>query len=456
MNRPCCSTAKSLSWVSDLIDVQLSNGLRVLFAQRQKSPVVELRFVFDGGFATDPHNLSGLAGIAMAMFSDGALRAASEQLAVAQGTLGAIIHGWVNADAAVIGMSALTANFDDALGLYAELISHPEFRPEDLELVRTNRLALIARERLNSTELALRVLPSMLYGAGHVYARPLSGSGTEEGIAAITGDDLHGFYGEHLVPQGGTLVVAGSCEPAQLLAFLERHFGRWRPAPYLACSPQSPMASRTPPTVMVIDRPGAMQAAVAAGLLTMPRNSSRAEALMVADTILGGFFSSRLNLNLRESKGWTYGVRSSLVDARLRGGWLIRTTVRHDTAAAAMGEIASEMATLAGEQPCSPEEFARAVDYLVARIPCMHETCAEMADALAHAVIYGLPPAYHQDLPACLRRLTPDDITETCRQILAAGTPRWMVVGHAGEMLNQLRDSAFGKIEITELNPANG
>jgi len=436
-------------WPRDPSKFVLDNGLEVLVARRAGSPVVEMRFVFDGGFAADPRERSGLAGLAMAMVSEGGLRMGAARLSLAQESLGAVLQGRVTADAAVIGMSALTANFADALAVYAHVLSNPEFSAEEFERVRANRLALITRERLSPLELALRVLPPMLFGPDHPYSRPFSGSGTKRSVAAITAAELTDYYAEHLVPERGTLVVAGPCDAAELNALLEDVFARWRtpnlPRP-LHASPA--VAASTRPAVMVVDWRGAPQAALVAGLPTPERSSPGAEALMVANAILGGMFTSRLNLSLRETKGWTYGVRSSLFDARFAGLWLINSAVRRDCAARAMTEIASELDNLAARRPCSREELGRAADYLVARTPSMYETCAQIADALVHAVIHQLPVGYPREVEARLRRLNPGDVTETCRQILATGGPRWLIVGDASELAGQLDDGAFGKIEL--------
>lgn len=435
-------------------DFVLENGLRVLFAQREKSPVVELRLVIDGGFAADPDGRSGLAALAIAMFSEGLICVDDAQAGLALEALGAVLHGQLMPDAAVIGMSALNANLGDALSIYVNALKHPEFITEDFELLQANRLALIADERLNLFELPLRVLPPMVYGRGHLYARPLTGSGIERDVAAITPDDLRSYYATHLVPQCTTLVAAGPCDTAYLRTQLEEAFKEWRAVPGAALSTPAIGTAADAPSVMIINRPGASQTALAAGLRTLARNSSHAEALIVADTILSGIFTSRLNLSLRERKGWTYGVRSLLLDARLQGFWLVRTVVRTDCAVQAMAEIAGEIENLAGRRPSTPGEFSRAVDYLVARIPASYETCTQMADALAHAVIYRLPIGYAQSLAGRLRRLRPDDVTETCQQILAAGGSRWMAAGEATELFDQLSAIIPGKIEVMEFNSA--
>ena len=435
-------------------DFILENGLQVIFARRANSPIVELRFVMGGGFAADPDGKSGLAALAIAMFSEGLLRVDSVQVGLAGDAAAAELQGQLTADAAVLGISALSANFVDTLRIFVSALTHPEFKTEEFEELRANRLAEIADERLNSFVLPLRVLPSMLYEQGDLYARPLTGSGIEAEVATITADDLRAYFNRHLVPQGNTLVVTGSCEGAHLRAQLDEAFREWRAA--LPVAPIAP-ASDGPPnvaSVRIINRPGASQTVLAAGLRTMARNSTRAEALMVADTILSGNFTSRLNLNLREEKGWTYGVRSQLLDGRGQGFWLLRTVVRSDCAAAALAEIAGEIEKLADRRLLTTEEFSRAVDYLVARMPAKYETCAQMADALAHLVIYGLPPDYLRSLADRLRRLKCDDISETWQQILASGRPQWVVVGKANELFEQLRSLIPGKIEFRDASHA--
>jgi zinc protease len=432
----------------------LENRLQVLFAQREPSPIVELRLILGGGSAADPDGKSGLAGFAAAMFGEGVLRAGNVQIGLELESLGAALHYHVMPDAAIIVMSALSANFEAAFHVFADALIHPEFKADDFERLRICRLALITRQRLDPFDLALQLLPEMLYGCGHAYARPWSGSGIERDVAAIACDDIHGYYATYLRPQLITLVAVGSCQPVRLRAQLEKTIGRLRAEPDDVLSSSPALSGVSPSMVRIVDRPGAPQAALAMGLRTVARNSTRAEALIVADAMLGGMFTSRLNLNLRESKGWTYGVRSLLLDARQQGFWLIRTALRSDCAAHTMAIIAGEIEKLAGRSPSSWDDFSLAIDYLVARIPSNYETCAQMADALAHAVNYRLPIRDALDFSACLRRLRPDDVAETCEQILSAGGPQWIVVGAATELSDQLRYFADGKIDVVRLSSA--
>lgn len=439
---------------SEPLDLVLKNGLRVLFARREKSPLVEFRLVLAGGFGADAEHRKGLAGLAAAMFSEGVLIASGARLGSVLDGLGALAHARVMPDAAVIGISSLNANFGEALDAFVNAITNLEFTREDFEMLRANRLALIAAERLDPFQLALRVLPTLVYGKGHVYASPFSGSGIESDVAAIICDDLRDYYAKYLMPRSATLVVAGSCDTADLQARLEHTFGQWPSAPAPVISSLMAQAGKRDASVVIVDNPGASQAFLAAGLATFARNSKYAEPLMVLDAILGGMFTSRLNLSLRERKGWTYGVRSALLDACVQGLWLIRTAIRTDCAVQAMAEIAGEIQSLGGRRPTTAEEFSRAAGYVAARIPSNVETCAQVADALSDLIVHRLPASYIQNLANRLRHLGPHDVTETCREIVAAGNLRWMVVGEAAEMNDRLRDAGVEKIEVIEPNSA--
>jgi zinc protease len=429
----------------------LENGLRVLFVQREKSPVVELRLILDGGgFAADPAQRSGLAAAATSLFSEGLLRVDGTQLGSACDELGALSSRRVTPDAAVIGVSALNANFCDALGILVKAIAHPEFKPEDFELLQANQLALVASERLNPFELALRVLPRMVYGHGHIYARPFSGSGTAKDIAATTPNDLQRYYATHLAPQYTTLIVVASCKVADLRSWLEQTLGKWR----VQCKIRFPTPAaeifEACPSIVIVNRPGTSQAVLAAGLGTVGRNSTHAEALIVIDTVLAGIFTSRLNSSLRVRKGWTYGVRSSLLDARLKGMWLLLTAVREDCAVQAMIEIAGEIEKLAAPGELSQEEFSRAISYLIARTPSRSETCGQIADLFANVTIHRLPMRYPKTAATCLCGLTPANVTESWRHVLAVSRPKWLVVGEAAGLNNRMRDAGFSNIEIIE------
>jgi zinc protease len=237
---------------------------------------------------------------------------------------------------------------------------------------------------------------------------------------------------------------------ANLQSWLERTFGKWRAQPAALFPTPAPQTFEAEPSIVIVNRPATLQTVLAAGLGTVPRNSIHTNALIVANTVLAGIFTSRLNLSLRERKGWTYAVRSSLLDARLQGLWLILTAVRKDRAVEAMAEITGEVENLATPGQLSQEEFSRAVSCLGARTPSRFETCGQIADLLANVIIDRLPASYPEAAAKCLCGLTPNNVTESWRHVLAASRLKWMVVGEAAELNHRLRDGGFSSIEIIE------
>jgi len=437
------------SW-QDTADFILENGLRVLFARRPESPNIEMRLILDGGGFASDLELSGRAGVATAILGEALMMGDQVQLASSLEALGAITHVQLMPDAAVIGLSSLATNFDDACLSYAKAITALDFKQEDFELARANRLALIKAERRDPFQVALRIIPRLVYGPDHVYARPFTGSGIEEQVAGITSDDVRGYYAAHLAPRINTLVVTGALTASDLRKALERAFKQWNAEPRCEQPAVAPKCLPKTPWVVLVDRREASQTVITAGLASYERNSRRAEAMIALDTILGGMFSSRLNLSLRERRGWTYGVRSKLLDARLRGLWLVQTAAVPDHTAQAMAEIAAQIHDVAQAHSINPDEFSRAINHLVARIPASYETCAQMADALANTVVHRLPISSPRDLAGRLQQLKPDDVTQTCQELLGNGGLQWVVVGAANQLIRELHRAGFEQISVLD------
>jgi zinc protease len=203
------------------------------------------------------------------------------------------------------------------------------------------------------------------------------------------------------------------------------------------------------PRVWLINEPGRLQSAIFAALTTTSRNSATAEPLIVANTILAGSFTSRLNMNLRESKGWSYGAQSILFNARGPGLWLVYTSVQPGKTAAAMSEIEREMRRLAA-WPVTDQELSHATTYLTRRIPAEFETNAQVAAGIEDELAYGLPQAYYRDLPARLRRLCPGEIADACRAVIGERSLSWVVVGDAATIATGIELEAFGSLKVID------
>ncbi len=400
--------------------------------------------VVESGFAADPGDHSGLCRLAMEALAQGRLDGGRGRADRFVERLGGTIRARATVDAVVLEMSAFAANLDASMQAFAGAVLRPRFEAKNLEAVRSIRRAAIAREKTSPFDLALRLVPAMVYPKDDPYAKPFTGSGTESGLASISLDDVRGFCRESLAPGRATLVAAGS-DIDSLAASVEKAFGAWRSG--RADSPREPQLAAHAEShsieAAVADVPGAAQSAVFAAFATVPRASVSAEALIAADAILAGMFTSRLNMNLREAKGWTYGVRSFLGDARRRGLWMVYAFVERDRTGAAMREIERELNAISGRRPPSREELSRALVHLASTVPIACETTAQAASLVAGAAACGLPDDYYEGLIGRIGRLGRKDIVGVLRNISPLKAITWLVVCDAASVITQLESSGF-------------
>ncbi|MGH7916020.1 MAG: M16 family metallopeptidase [Candidatus Binataceae bacterium] len=421
-------------------------------AERADSPLTELRFVCDGGFGVDAPTQSGRAELAMAMFSDAALLNGAK-LDARLTLLGATISGRVAADGAIVAMSALACNLPSALTLYAQSLANPHFDMRTFARVRAARIELISRELLSPFNLASRLLAQMLFPANHQYGPSYITGGGARTTTTLTQEDIRRYFAEHLSPGRGTLIVAGGSACTEMRPLLENGFRRWRKSSSRIDSNATtskqhaaPLAVNENPELMLVDFPRAKQCGLFLGL-RIPRQESSL-ALMVVDAISAGMFTSRLNLSLRENKGWTYGAQSWRSRTRDGGLWIICCSVRPDRTIESMGKIHQELQGLASCAPCTDEELSRAINYLVGRNYSHYETCAETADALAEGLLLGQPSDYVWTFEERLRQIDAIQVTAACKRMLAADALRWVVVGNAAELKMRLLKAGYQHIQI--------
>jgi zinc protease len=293
----------------------LSNGLKVIVARRPDVPVVNFNLVADAGFAADQGAKPGTATLAMNMLDEGTRTRDALRISSDLANLGATIGTSSNLDASSVTLSALKTNLDPSLDLYADVIMNPAFPQADLDRLKALQIATIQREKTEPTSAGLRVLPRIIYGANHAYSLPYSGSGTEQSVQALTRDDLVRFTGTWLKPNNATLVVVGDTSLAEIRPKLEARLAGWRPGQ----APVKNIAAVQAParnTVYVIDKPGAAQTVLLAAIPAPPRANPDEVAIESFNVALGGAFTSRLNMNLREDKGWSYGARTFVRNSR--------------------------------------------------------------------------------------------------------------------------------------------
>jgi len=429
----------------------LSNGLNVVLASRPGIPVVQMNMLFGGGFSTDAGKKLGTASFATNMLTQGAGEYDALAFAAKQESLGANIGSGAGLDGASASLSAIKEKLEPSLALYAEMLRTPRFDAKEIERVRAQWLATIKQEKVQPQGVVNRVLPGLMYGAGHPYAIPSSGTGTEADIAALTRDDLLAYHNAYIRPDAATLVVTGDTTLAEIVPLLEKHLGDWKGA---GAKPAVPAVAAVPlpkkPRVFLIDQPGSVQANIFAGQLVPSSRDPNVVDLDVANGVFGGTFTSRLNMNLRENKRWSYGARSGLQNAQGPRPWIASAGVQIDKTAESMAEMDREIREFAsGKNPTKPDELAKIQNSFTLRLPGSLETNSALGGSIADIVRYGRPDDYVLQRSARIKSITLDDV-----QRAAAGIQPdsliWVVVGDLSKIKDKIAALNIGPITVLD------
>ncbi len=283
----------------------LSNGMKLIVAERHAVPVVNFSLLLDAGYAADQFATPGTASLAMGMVDEGTKTRNALQISEELANLGATLSASSNLDTSVVSLSALKSNLDPSLAIYSDVILNPSFPQQDFLLQQKQQIAAIQREKANPIQMALRVFPLLLYGQGHAYGMPFTGSGTEKSVAALTREDLAKFQQTWFKPNNATIIVVGDTTLAEIQPKLEKLFASWKQGdvPKKNISDVKMAGSQT---VYLVDKPGAIQSIIFAGHVAPPKANPDEIAIETMNNILGGTFISRINMNLREDKHWSY------------------------------------------------------------------------------------------------------------------------------------------------------
>ncbi len=429
----------------------LKNGTQLILAERKGVPVVQMSYLFGGGFVADQGAKLGTSSFAMGMLDEGA----GDYDAIAFGnraeSLGANLSAGASLDGASAGLSALKQNLDPSVALFADMLRRPRFDQNEVDRVKASWIAGIAQEKARPNGAAMRVLPPLLYGAGHPYAIPFSGTGTEASIGALTRDDLRAYHGRWVRPDGATLLVVGDTTLKDIVPVLDKHFGDWAgtgDAPSNAAIP--PVAAPRKPRLYLIDQPGAVQANIYVGQLVPSTKDAGAVKFDIANAVLGGEFSSRLNMNLRENKHWAYGAYSSTSGAMGQRPWMAFAAVQIDKTAESLKEMQREIGEYAtGKAPPKPEEVAKIQSTEIRGLPGSYETAGAVLGTLGGIVRYGRPDDYVFQRKAEIEGLTPEQVKAAAATI-NPGALTWVVVGDLKQIEKPLRALKIGEVVIVD------
>ncbi|HZX26172.1 MAG TPA: pitrilysin family protein [Telluria sp.] len=405
---------------------KLPNGLTVIHHHNPALPLVAADLVVRAGSEADPAERPGLAGFTAHMLQEGTATRSAPQIAADIAQLGTTLDADSTPDAAHLGVTALKANFARALDQLADVALHPSFPDPEVERQRASRLADLTRQREEPQMAAAVAGAAALYGPAHPYGH--SQLGTEAAIRATTRADLARFWQQRYTPDNAALVVAGDITSEELRALATERFGAWKPA--TAAPVPLPAAPAPRPRLILVDQPGAQQTALRVTTIGAPRTAPDYPALQVMNAAFGGLFSSRLNANLREDKGYTYGAFSHFDYRRGAGPFAIDTSVRTDATGASLREIAREAHAMRA-RPLRPAELANARNAQILSLPGQFDTNHGIGASLAELYLYGLPDDYYARLPAQLAQVTAAQVQAAARAYLA---PEKMVVIGVGDV----------------------
>jgi predicted Zn-dependent peptidase len=433
-------------------EATLGNGVKLIVAKRSTVPVVNVGVVFDAGYAADAGGKLGLANFTARMLTQGAGKFTALGLEAELDRIGASVGASSNLDVTTVSLSALKENLAPSISILSDIVRRPTFAPEEIERQRALILAGIQQEKAQPNAIALRLLPPLMFGKGHAYGIPLTGSGEEASVASISRADIEGFRNNWMRPDNATIIVVGDTTLAEIRPEIERAFGNWRatgekPAKNIAEVPL-PSGQR----VVLIDRPGSPQSFILAGHVAPSTRAANNIAIEAMNEVLGGGgFVNRINMNLREAKGWSYGSGTGLIAAKGQRPFIIQAPVQTDKTGAAIGEIRKELAGMLGSAPPSAGELERVRLNNIRALPGRLETSNALLGSLNASLRFGRPLNYPELLPGLYRALTVEDLSAAAREVLHPDKLIWVIIGDAAKIRAEVEAAGIGPVEVKDM-----
>lgn len=417
----------------------LSNGVKVVFARRAAVPVVSVQVAFDAGFAADPRAALGTQAMLLKMMDQGTKSLDAAAFARARENLGADISNAALPDSTAFQLDAVAPNLAGSLALLADYIRNPALKSDDLERVRAQQLAAIDAELRDPSAMASRVLYPALYGPQHPYGTPPTGTGDPAVVKRLTPADLAAFHQAWLRPSKATIFVVGDTTLAAVKPLLERSFGSWAEpagaAPVKNLSAPIPAPSQR---ILLVDRPASPQSMIMAGEVLGATGRDDLVPLRTANEVLGGSFLSRLNMDLRESRGWTYGVSSAVSERQDRVIYRIVAPVQTDQTGPSIAAMQADMGAFLKDKGVAPDELSWATQGAARELPGAFETSSSVLDGLVKIVQFNRPDDYYTRLAIRYPTFTAPQLDQAARAALAPAKLTWVVVGDAAKIKPQL------------------
>ena len=432
-------------------ETTLRNGMKLVVAERHTVPVVEIAVQFDAGYAADntAGGKLGASSFTSSMLDEGTQRRTATQIAEELESLGATMGAGANLDVSSVQMSALKEKLTPSLDILADVIRNPAFSQAEIDKLRKRWLAGIQQEKANPVQLALRLLPPEIYGEGHAYAVPFTGSGTVESITSLTRNDLTSFHSKWLRPDNATIFVVGDTTMNEIKPLLEAAFNRWN-------APSTPIPTKSIATValpeqgqvIIVDKPGSPQSLILAAHVAPSSNAPNEIAINSMNDIIGGQFTARVNMNLREDKGWAYGAYTFLQGATGQRPFMVYAPVQTDKTTESLQELLKELNGYLTTKPATADELKRTVLNNVRSLPGSFETSGDVLGSLMSSARYHRPWNYPETVKDKYESLSVSEIAATAKEVIHPKSLIWVIVGDREQIETGIRSLNLGPVTV--------
>ncbi len=421
---------------------KLSNGMKIILAERKSIPVVNFIMMFDAGYASDQFAAPGTAGMAMNMLDEGTKSMDALQLSDELQMLGATLYTGSNLDNSFINLSSLKTNMDQSLNLFSDVILNPSFPQKELDRLIKETVVRIQREKVQPFSMGLRVVPGLIYGKDHPYGMPFTGSGYESTVTKLTCDDMIKFHNTWFKPNNATLVIVGDVTMNEIKPKLEKLFESWKPGEFPKKEIKE-VALQDKKIIYIMDRPASQSSIIFGAETAPPYGDKENVAIELMNDILGGMFTSRINMNLREDKHWSYGSGSAIPSARGQRPYLYYGIVQTDKTKESIEEMLKEINQFTGEKPATDSEVNQVKEQNALSLPGSWETNGRVANSLINMVSYNLADDYYDTYAGKINGINKDEIVAAAKRVVKPDNLIWVVVGDKSKIEDSIKQLGY-------------
>ena len=449
------SPAPELGMISDLAfpkveRTKLSNGIEIVYAQRNAVPLSQVSLSFNAGNTADPRDRSGTQSLMLALLDEGAAGMTSTQIAEAQERLGASIGSSASMDRTNVNVTSLSANLAPSLKLFSDIVLRPDFVPAEVERLRGQQLARIQSELTSPQGVAFRTLPPILFGKDHPYGISFTGTGEVATVSKVSREEILDFHHKWFRPEKATFFVVSDKPLAEIKSALESSFGSWTATGPAGIKDMSAAPAAANPRIILINRRGSPQSLILGGQVLATKGTADLETAITANEALGAGFLSRINMDLRETKGWSYGVRGSINRVEGDVPYLISAPVQADKTGESIAALISNYKAFLSDKGITKEERDRIVGGNIRELPGSFETSGDVLSAMQRNVLFKRPDDFYATVASEYRDMTEEKLDGAVRALVNPDKFTWVVVGDAAKVKPQLEALGLPIEMVTE------